>query len=718
MIESPQFRLFPFSFNLGGLACVLGLALCCAEAREVTTLGGTWKYRFGAGPATKVLIPHCWNAHDAAEGAQGKKNDAKSVDSAVYQRGAATYTRRLKLDKVEGKRYFLRCGGASIVSELTVNGKPAGRHEGAFTAFCHEITPLLKSGSNTLSLTVDNTHRDHIAPQRGDFSLFGGLYREVELIETDSLCIDPLFFASPGVFITTQSLSEDKAVIEVKTLLNTASAAEVGAEVSVVVKDAGGRVVATSHTPATIAQGAYRAACCTELEIANPVRWDGVANPYLYTVQVAVKTADGQSDEMTQPLGLRTASIDPERGFILNGRAMQLRGVSRHQDMHGKGWALSAADEERDLRLITEMGVTALRTAHYPQSTHVYELCDKAGLIVWSEVPNVNLVRDTEEFRTNNQRQALEMIYQHWNHPSICMWGIYNEIYHQPEPIMKQVDMEGELTALNEFVKAADPTRFTVAASNQPGRKRLNTIPDHIAFNTYPGWYGGGPETMKNNLAGFIRNQPGKGVGVSEYGHGASIHMHENPAARPQPTAFWHPEEWQSHAHEINYQCIRSTPQIWGSFVWNMFDFGSSARYEGDSPGINDKGLVTYDRQTCKDAYYFYKANWNPEPMVCITSRRFAERSRREVPVKVYSNAESVRLTVNGKDMGEVRPDEQKRAIWPAVTLKAGRNTIKATCTVDGKEYSDTCVWKLVLKRGEKGNEKYQSPEVKNYQTK
>ncbi len=713
MIQCRQFRLFPICTNLGGLACALGLFFSPALAREVTPLGGEWEYRFGAEPASMVTLPHCWNAHDAAEGAPGKHHDAKSVDSEVYKRGAATYTRRLNLKPEAGKRYFVRCGGASIVSALCVNGKPAGRHEGAFTAFCYEVTELLQEGDNTLTLTVDNTHRDHIAPQRGDFSLFGGLYREVELIETDYLCIDPLFHASPGVFITTKSLTDDKAVIEVKTLISSVKATE--ARLCIVVRDAGGRKVAS--TEQAISPAAGRSAHVVELVIEKPLRWDGVANPYLYTVQVALGCAEGQYDFLAQPLGLRTADIDPERGFILNGKPMLLRGVSRHQDKHGKGWALSAEDEQEDIRLILDMGVTALRTAHYPQSTHIYDLCDKAGLIVWSEVPNVNLVRNSEAFRANNRQQVLEMIYQHWNHPSICMWGIFNEIYHQPEPVQRQVNQEAELTELNAFVKETDPTRFTVAASNQPGRHKLNRIPDHIAFNTYPGWYGGGPEVMKKNLDGFIRSLPGKGVGVSEYGHGASIHMHENPVARPRPTAFWHPEEWQSHAHEVNYHCIRQTPQIWGSFVWNMFDFGSSARYEGDSPGINDKGLVTYDRRACKDAYHFYKANWNPEPMVYITSRRFAERCRRVVPVKVYSNAESVRLSVNGRDMGSVRPDEQKRALWPDVTLEPGENTITATCTVGGKEYSDSCVWTLV-ERAEKGKERYQSPAVSNDQNK
>ncbi len=690
----PSFPLRSVARHSSRLACLLGIMVGFASARDITPLNNTWSYRFGNEAPSTVTVPHTWNAWDAAEGSIGEPEDAKSVNSNLYKRGAATYAQKLTLQPQPGKRYFLRGTGASIVSEVSVNGQPAGRHEGSFTAFCYEVTPLLRTGENDIVVMVDSTHRDHIAPQRGDFSTFGGLYRPLELIETGLTCIDPLFYASPGVFATTQSLTADKAVVEVRTLLSTANPEGDKAELTVSICDAEGKEVATAHGEATLEAGSARTELPLQLEIPQPTLWDGVANPYVYSVKVAVKAANGDTDEITQPLGLRSVSIDPENGFILNGKAMQLRGVSRHQDKEGKGWAVSPEDEKEDIDLILNMGVTALRTAHYPQSTNIYDLCDKSGLVVWSEVSNVNLVRDTEEFRANNRQQAREMVYQHWNHPCICMWGIYNEIYHQPEPVQRQVNQEEQLIELNAFMKELDPTRMTVAASNQPGKKKLNMIPDHIAFNSYPGWYGGGPETMKSNLAGFIKNQYPKGVGISEYGHGASIHMHESPVSRPGPAAFWHPEEWQSRAHEINYECIKARKEIWGSFVWNMFDFASSNRCEGDEPGINDKGLVTYDRKTCKDAYYFYKANWNPEPMVYITSRRFAERHRATVGwLKVYSNAESVELSVNGKSLGAKKPDAFKRVTWTNVELAPGENTITATGRTGETTCTDSCTW-------------------------
>ena len=223
---------------------------------------------------------------------------------------------------------------------------------------------------------------------------------------------------------------------------------------------------------------------------------------------------------------------------------------------------------------------------------------------------------------------------------------------------------------------------------------------------------------MKGNLNGYIRDYGGKmGIAVSEYGHGASVDMHENPAQRPSPTGFWHPEEWQSHAHEVNYRCIRERPEVWGAFVWNMFDFGSSSRFEGESPGINDKGLVTYDRKTPKDAYFFYRANWSPRPTVYITSRRLAERTEKTVPVKVYSNGSVVKLSVNGKPVGSVKPDDLKRAVWPEVTLKPGVNTITATASIGGKTYTDSCKWTLNPAGGDgkKDSERYQDPSLKKY---
>ncbi len=684
-------------------ACSVLAASAAASARDLYSLNGPWSFRFGQSTAQEVAVPHTWNAHDATDGTPSRKNNAHSVACTDgYQRGQAVYTRSLPVEPKPGKRYFLRGEGASIVSRARVNGQPAGEHKGAFTAFCYEITSLLKPGTNTIEIEVDNSFDKEIAPLNGDFSMFGGLYRPVSLIETDEVCIDPAFHASPGVFVKTLSLKPARAEIEVDVRLNASRAGKASLRAQIV--DAQGRAVASATRQLNVAAGPNQSFPLT-LTITKPILWQGTENPYLYRVNVTVVSPEGAKDEVSQPLGLRSVAIDPAKGFVLNGKPMQLRGVSRHQDVQGKGWAVSPEDEERDLALIADMGATALRTAHYPQSEHIYDLCDRAGFIVWSEVPCVNEVRDTEAFRTNAKQQAQEMVLQHGNHPSIAMWGVFNEIYHQRGGLSAGMDMEKVLRELNAFIKSLDPSRMTVSATNQPDRKQLNDMTDNIAHNMYPGWYGGTPDAMGSWLDSRLKTHAAKGMAVSEYGHGANPAMHESPARHPQPTGRWHPEEWQAEAHEANYREIKKRPAVWGSFVWNMFDFASDARNEGNRPGINDKGLVTYDRQTKKDAFYFYRANWSERPTVHIVSGRFAERSRSTVPVKVYSNAGEVKLTVNGKSLGTKKTDDLMRAVWPEVKLQPGRNEIKASIRKNGKVASDSCVWTL-------GAERKQGPET------
>lgn len=703
MKHSPGFLRTTIAASLLLSALTLG-----ANARDRLSLDGKWDFRFGSEPAQQVTVPHTWNALDAADGNSQGKNDARSVNSSGYKRGLAVYTRLLPVTPQTGKRYFLHGAGASIVSRALVNGERAGEHQGAFTAFCYEITPLLKEGKNTVAIEVDNSFNQEIPPLCGDFSMFGGLYRPVQLIVTPRTCIDPAFHASPGVFVRTTSLTPARADLEIETLINSLDAGE--ATLSVSIADHRGKTVASSTRQIQF-KAQPNQSFLSKLSLPRPHLWQGTESPYLYRVTVLLTLANGETDSVTQPLGLRNVSIDAKKGFMLNGKAMQLRGVSRHQDVCGKGWAISTEDEKRDIAFIADMGANALRTAHYPQSENIYELCDHAGLVVWTEVPCVNEVRDTEAFRANARQQAREMVLQLGNHPSVCMWGIFNEIYHQRSSLSKGVDMEREIRDLNVFVKKLDPSRMTVSASNQPGRQSLNTITDYIAFNMYPGWYGGTPESMGDWLDSRLKDHGKRGIAVSEYGHGANTAMHEAPAAHPVPTGQWHPEEWQSQAHEANYREIKKRKAVWASFVWNMFDLASDARNEGGQPGINDKGLVTYDRQTPKDAFYFYRANWNPDLTVHITSKRFAERSREIVPVKVYSNADTVTLTVNGRSAGAQKPDELRRAIWPEVRLRPGVNKLVATARKDGKTLSDSCTWTLIVPRdADAEREKYQAP--------
>lgn len=665
------------------------LAMVGAEARLVSTLSGDWDYIDPDGTPGVVQIPHCWNAEDAAHGVPQLAKDSKSVNSNFYKRGKAIYTKKLAFTPKSGKRYFLRCEGAGIITRILLNGYEIGVHEGAVTAFCFELTPHLKLEDNILTVEVDNTYQDHIAPLRGDFSLFGGLYRPVDIIETDLVCIDPLFFASPGVFISPRPLDKG-AEIGVKVRVNNGAACTQKCKVKVELLNDKGEVKATSDTEKEIAAQTV-SEISFMLNLPKARRWDGIRDPYLYTVRSTITTSDGCSDTIVQPCGIRSAYIHSQLGFMLNEKPRQLRGVSRHQDKKGKGWAVSPADEKQDIDLILDMGCDALRTAHYPQSSHIYNLCDKAGLIVWSEVSNVNIVHNTPEFRAHNRKFAQEMIYQHWNHPSICLWGYFNEIGHQPEKGLNINQMADELIEMDKFIRHLDTNRPTASVSNQPRAKKLNNVPMHIGFNTYPGWYSPNPANMARNIASYIRDYGDKGVGISEYGHGASINQHEQRPKQPRHNGDWHPEEWQSYAHEHNYAAIKAEPRIWGAFIWNMFDFGSSNRHEGGMKGINNKGLVTYDRKVKKDAYWFYRSNWSPNPTLYITSRRHTLRKESCTPVKVYTSANEAELFINGKSLGIKQTDDLHRIIWENVELMPGNNRIE----VRAGKLVDSCTWTL-----------------------
>ena len=698
--------------KLAFFSCILCSTLLSLplEAREVRDLSGKgWTFQFTGEPSEKVSIPHTWNAQDGANGnPSAKKVSALSAQGDGYKRGVASYTRTLPINPEAGKRYFLHFEGASVVTHVSVNDKPAGKHEGAFTAFCFEVTDLLQKKGNTLTVITDNTQTNYIAPMAGDFTTFGGLYRPVSLMETGSLCIQPDYYASPGVFITPEVTTDNQGLLKIKTRLSSNKKENTQATLSFTLLDPKGKKVAQKTVPTEAKTGVTEV--ITELEVKNPELWQARENPALYSLLVELKGADKSSDALTQPVGFRKFSVDPDKGFILNGKAMQIRGVNRHQDKEGKGWALSAQDEKKDMELIYNMGTNGLRTAHYPQSERIYDFCDKKGIIVWSEVPLVEKIFDTPAFRENIKNQATEMVLQHYNHPSVFFWGVFNEIYHQCGKEIQGINMEAELKTVNNTLKALDAQRLTICATNRIEKAELNHITDILCANGYPGWYGGGPQGMGGFIASFNKKYPNRAFGISEYGHGASIHHHESPAKQPSPFGYWHPEEWQAIGHEENYKKIKAAPEkCWGSFIWNMFDFATDERNEGERAGMNDKGLVTYDRNTPKDAYFFYKANWNTEPLVYLTSKRFKERQQEVISVKGYSNAQEVTLTVNGKSLGSQKPNEVCVVEWKEVSLKPGKNTVTLSTQKDGKTLKDSATWNYTPSQTPVTSDKYDS---------
>jgi beta-galactosidase len=423
--------------------------------------------------------------------------------------------------------------------------------------------------------------------------------------------------------------------------------------------------------------------------VPNPRRWQGRTDPYLYRTSVEVRDAasGAVTDVVTEPLGLRTVNLDPAQGLFLNSTRLPLHGVNRHQDRPDRGWAVSTADEAADFDLMDEMGVNALRTAHYQQSQAVYDLADRRGYLVWTEIPLVDKLTLGDAFAANAERQMREMIRQNFNHPSVVFWGIGNEQQTDDEPT------NALLERLAELVATEDPDRYSAYAHAQV---HINGgLDKHAAaagYNRYFGWYYGSCEQLGPFLDNLRLTHPGRPVGLSEYGAGASVEQHEADPARPEAGSEWHPEEYQSLFHEQHWAQIAARPYLWGTFVWNMFDFAADMRAEGDAPGRNDKGLVTFDRGIRKDAYYFYKAVWTDTPFVHITSRRWAERPAGPATVKVYGTLPDAAVTVNGFPAGAATAAGGGVYTWP-VTLAPGENKVEVTGTRAGKTYTDTVTW-------------------------
>ena len=625
-----------------------------------------------------VSLPHNWGWEDAQLG----KN---------YYRGPGWYRRALDIGKPEtGKRYYLRFEAASQVADVYLNGQFLGQHRGGFGAFCYEITKALSpSGKNLLAVRVNNASEPDLAPLSGDFSVYGGLYRPVHLIVTGTDNFSLTDHAAPGVAWLQTRVSEAEAALDLTAQLSNGTTNKLARTLVACVYDAAGQLVVSNAQAVTLAAGCD-APCFLRLTMPQPHLWNGRKDPYLYRAVVELRSPEGVVDAVEQPLGLRFYSIDPEKGFFLNGRPYPLHGVNRHQETAGKGWAISEADMERDVALLKELGATVVRCAHYQHSDYFYSLCDRAGILVWAELPQVNNVHDTPEFENTSRNQLLDLIRQNINHPAIFVWSLFNEMGNG-----KTDDPHRVLQNLNNLAHGEDPTRPTIAATCVEKFPQMNQIPDWLGWNIYPGWYLGKKEDYGRQLDHLKNTSRHGGFCVSEYGAGANVAQHEQNPRQPKADGQWHPEEWQAELHETAWAAIKSRPFVWGSFAWCMFDFAVSTRHEGGTPGLNDKGLVTRDRQTKKDAFYFYKANWSDEPVLYITDRRFVERTNAVTDVKVYSNAREVELFLNGTSRGLQTNEGNAVFIWKQVGLQPGENKVESRAQFADTNLTDRCVWHL-----------------------
>ncbi len=564
-----------------------------------------------------VDLPHTWNAVDGQDGG----ND--------YYRGTCLYAKSFKREELpEGARHYLEIKGANSSADVYLNGKKLTHHDGGYSTFRADMTAALKD-ENLLLVAVDNAPNNRVYPQVADFTFYGGLYRDVYVIAVPEAHFDLDFYGAPGIAVTPEIKGAD-ATVTVDVYLTNAEGKALRYEIT----DAEGSTVASLETTDT----------SVSLAIPSVILWHGRKNPYLYRATVSLLEGDSVLDTVTARFGCRTFLIDPERGFILNGEEYPLRGVSRHQDRLGIGNALLPEHHREDADLIMEVGATTVRLAHYQHDQYFYDLCDEYGLVVWAEIPYIS--QHMPEGRENTVSQMKELIAQNYNHPSIVVWGLSNEITMKGD---RDPDLLENHRILNDLCHRMDKTRKTTVAAVSPCPKDSPylKIPDVVSYNHYFGWYGGEPSMNGPWFDDFHKMHPDLPIGCSEYGCEA-LNWHTS-----SPTQGDYTEEYQAYYHEELIRQLFSRKYLWATHVWNMFDFGADARSEGGENGQNHKGLMTFDRTYRKDSFFAYKAHLSSEPFVHIAGKRYIDRVEDTTRVTVYSNLDEVELFVNGESLGK-----------------------------------------------------------------
>lgn len=567
-----------------------------------------------------VTLPHTWNAIDGQDGG----ND--------YYRGVAYYAKEIdRTDFPKADQYYLEIQGANSSADVYLDGTKIAHHDGGYSTWRIDLTDVWKEKS-LLVIAVDNSENDFVYPQVADFTFYGGLYRDVNIVAVSHSHFDLEYYGGSGICVT-PTLTKNDAKVEMEVFI---SNAEEGQKLKYVLKDQSGTIVADFISDITDTKAV--------LDITNVHRWNGKKDPYLYTAEVSILCEDEILDQVSTRFGCRTFEIDPERGFILNGVEYPLRGVARHQDRWGIGNALLREHHVEDMDLICEMGATTIRLAHYQHSQTFYDLCDERGMIVWAEIPYIS--QHLKNGKENTISQMKELIIQNYNHPSIVVWGLSNEI------TMKGPSDEELLEnhrVLNDMVHEMDHTRLTTMAcvSMCSIEDPYIQIPDTVSYNHYFGWYGGTTDMNGPWFDHFHERFPQIPIGCSEYGCEA-LNWHTS-----NPEQGDYTEEYQAYYHEELIKQLFSRKYIWATHAWNMFDFGADARNEGGENGQNHKGLITFDRKYKKDAFYAYKAWLSDDPFVHICGKRYVDRVEDVTKVTVYSNLEEVELFVNGSSIGK-----------------------------------------------------------------
>lgn len=642
------------------------------------------------GRRSPVTLGHTWNAVD---GQTAGPDPVPGRPDGAYRRGRFGYTRTLQVSEADLKQQaYLLFEGVNAVAEVFVNGRLAGCHRGGYTAFWVHISPFLHAGENELAVFADNSPFPDVAPIDADFTFYGGIYRDVHLYFKAPVHLAPLPLGRRGLKVLPGDVSAQRGEVRVFALPKNTTASDVQAELVLELLD--GETPVCAKTVALTLPAGQSVPVEETLAVTKPHLWNGRKDPFLYTLRAALRL-DGQCvDRNSVKTGLRFYHVDRKKGFFLNGQPYPLRGVSRHQDRDGLGNALTRREHEEDFQILYDIGATAVRLAHYPQAEYFYDLCDAAGLVVWAEIPFVNTIGGSGSFENpdparraffeNVHTQLREMIRQNGHHASICFWGVENEVHREYDGVMHPL-----MRSLYACAKEEDPSRPVTHAVNIGEGCAWQS--DLYAWNYYPGWYG----THRGDLGRFMdgqRRSRKKPVAISEYGAGGCTGQHTFSKKRPRHDGVWHPEEYQALCHESFVRQIRRRPYLWATFVWNLFDFGCAARREGARFGINDKGLVTFDRKVKKDAYFVYQAAWSDKPVVHIASRRFDPRPAGKTCIKVYANVPSVTLQCGGQSFAlRARRGAQKPYVFEK-TVRLHRGENKITCAAPDGTAHDSIV--------------------------
>ena len=591
-------------------------------------------------------------------------------DDDAYQ-GLTVYEKTVVRDP-NWKKAFLSFEAADQQAQVFVNGCFAGSHRGGYSRFRLPVPEAVQNDSTwTVRVFAENSPNEEIAPSFGDFTVFGGLYRGADLLIKEENRFDCCYYGTDGLIVRTQLDEAGRGVLE--------------AEPHTVWEAPDCRIVYTltdedGQTAATAEGGPDENVC---LAVDAPKLWDGLGKAHLYTLDAQLYAGQSIADQTAVRTGFRRVDISGE-GLTLNGRPYPLHGVARHQDRAGKFAAVSPEDIREDFSLIREIGANAVRLSHYQHPQAAYDCCDEMGLLCWAEIPMLKMT-ENKALMENTSQQLTELILQNIHHPSVFCFGIQNEIaMFRDAPFMHE-----NCRQLHELVKTLDGTRFSASANLYPlkASSKLNEITDLVGYNVYFGWYYGEMNDFGPYLDRFHLARPKLPLGISEYGVDANLTLHAE-----EPKVKDYSEEYQALWHETVYPQIEARPWLWGSFVWNMFDFSSGRRNEGGQRFINAKGLVSHDRKTRKDAFYYYKARWSAEPFVHLCARRFQNRAQEKINVKCYTNQPSVKLRVNGKLFGEAQT-KNGTVLFEDVPLALGENFVEAIAG----EYTDSASWRRVL---------------------